>query len=166
MSPIMSAMVTSGVASFSTYRSSRVSQAIRVRSPSSRKISRQALQMGAKGLSRISQPAMYGMCSSSSLTSRRMIRVLACPRKPRRIKLCRERMAFTICGTTVSSKPTMPGNSGSRRSSLQIRFSRSSSFTLRDRYRSCARSAPKVTGRDDCEAVILGIVAICYPLPE
>ena len=31
---------------------------------------------------------------------------------PRRMKLCRERTAFTICGTTVSSYPMMPGKSG------------------------------------------------------
>src|SRR5882724_3999941 len=81
----------------------------------------------------------------------RISRVFACPRKPSRMKLWRERTAFTTCGITVSSKPTMPGNKGSRFCSRQIRFSRSSSFTVRwgslvarSLY---VRSAPRVSGR-------------------
>ncbi len=46
------------------------------------------------------------------------------------MKLWRDRIALTICGTTVSSYPTMPGNSVSPRWSLQIRLPRSSSLTL------------------------------------
>ena len=32
-----------------------------------------------------------------------MMRVLACPRSPSKMKLCRDSTALTICGTTVSS---------------------------------------------------------------
>ena len=42
------------------------------------------------------------------------MRLFACPRRPSRMKFCLERMALTIWGTTVSSKPTMPGKSVSR----------------------------------------------------
>ena len=55
---------------------------------------------------------MYGVHSSSSVVSMRIRRVLACPRRPSRMKLWRDRTALTTCGTTVSSYPTMPGNSG------------------------------------------------------
>ena len=48
-------------------------------------------------------PSTYGVDSSSSVVSMRISRVLACPRSPSRMKLWRERMALTICGTTVSS---------------------------------------------------------------
>src|SRR6267378_3361523 len=54
-SPIMSAMVTSGVASFSTKRFSRGIQEMRVSSPSAAIFSRQARQMGFRGSSLISQ---------------------------------------------------------------------------------------------------------------
>src|SRR5580658_861617 len=60
------------------------------------------------------------------------MRLFACPRRPRRMKLCRERTALTICGTTVSSYPTMPGKIGLPSRSRDIRFSRSSSLTRRD----------------------------------
>ena len=46
MSPIMSAMVTSGVASFSTYRSSAATQATGVSSPSTAILSRHSRQIG------------------------------------------------------------------------------------------------------------------------
>src|ERR1700730_7130785 len=79
-----------------------------------------------------------------------MMRVLACPRNPSRMKLCLDSTAFTICGTTVSSKPTTPGKSGSRRCSLQTRFCRNSSFTERDWIRSSEKwlllSSPRVWG--------------------
>src|SRR6266404_7400230 len=91
---------------------------------------------------------MKGISGSSSAVSARRIRLFACPRNPRRIKLCRERIAFTICGTTVSSYPTMPGNIGLPSRSRDIRFSRSSSFTRRE-LRRCAvkglwRNSPRV----------------------
>src|ERR1700685_3832886 len=60
-------------------------------------------------------------------------------------------MALTICGTTVSSYPTIPGNIGPPWRSFAIRLSRSSSFTRR--LRRCAsenglwRNSPSVRGR-------------------
>src|SRR5580698_11089029 len=60
-------------------------------------------------------------------------------------------MALTICGTTVSSYPTMPGKIGLPSRSRDIRFSRSSSFTRRD-WRCCAvkglwRNSPRVRAK-------------------
>ena len=87
------------------------------------------------------------------MVSARRIRDFACPRRPSRIKLCRESTAFTSCGTTVSSYPTIPGNSASSAPavarSLAIRFSRSSSLTERPTragVNSLLRSAPSVVG--------------------
>src|ERR1700733_12212815 len=60
-------------------------------------------------------------------------------------------MALTICGTTVSSYPTIPGNIGPPWRSFAIKLSRSSSFTRR--LRSCSsenglwRNSPSVRGR-------------------
>src|ERR1700683_540711 len=60
-------------------------------------------------------------------------------------------MALTICGTTVSSYPTIPGNIGPPWRSFAIKLSRSSSFTRR--LRSCCsenglwRNSPSVRGR-------------------
>ena len=48
-------------------------------------------------------PRCRASCGSSSVVSMRIRRVLACPRKPSRMKLCFERTAFTTWGTTVSS---------------------------------------------------------------
>src|SRR5438876_1747540 len=81
----------------------------------------------------------------------RRIRLFACPRKPSRMKLWRERIALTICGTTVSSYPTIPGKSGPPSRNLQTRLSRSSSFTRRAKRR-CSenglwRSSPSVRGK-------------------
>src|ERR1043166_308075 len=59
-------------------------------------------------------------------------------------------MALTTCGTTLSSYPTMPGNSGSPRWILQMRLLRSSSFTERltslDSEKELWRQAPRVWG--------------------
>jgi len=74
---MMSAIVTSGVASFSTNRSSRDSQAIGVASPCSAISSRPYLEIGSKGSSLTSLPAMIGISSSSSVTSWRRIRLFA-----------------------------------------------------------------------------------------
>src|SRR6266581_4732409 len=68
-SPMMSAMVTSGVASFSTKRFSRGIQARGVLSPSAAIFSRQARQMGFRGSSLISQPARTGISGSRRLMS-------------------------------------------------------------------------------------------------
>src|SRR5688500_18071409 len=62
------------------------------------------------------------------------------------MKFCFESSAFTTCGTTVSSYPTMPGNSGSRHFSFRNRFVRISSFTERDTYPARFNS-PSVVGR-------------------
>src|SRR3990170_147437 len=67
------------------------------------------MQIGPKGLSLISQPATAGISSSRRFTSERITRDFACPRSPRKMMSCPERMAFSRWGTTVSSKPTMPG---------------------------------------------------------
>ena len=48
------------------------------------------------------------------------------------MKLWRDRIALTSCGTTVSSKPMMPGNSGSPACSFRTRLSRISCLTGRD----------------------------------
>src|SRR6476620_10407913 len=60
------------------------------------------------------------------------------------MKLCRERIALTSCGITVSSYPMMPGNSGSPARSLHTRLSRISCFTGRGRYPDRRRS-PRVS---------------------
>ena len=43
---------------------------------------------------------------------------------------CPASIAFSICGTTDSSKPMMPGKSSSPRSIFPIRLCRISSLTL------------------------------------
>src|SRR6267142_7155066 len=67
------------------------------------------------------------------------------------MKLCLERTAFTICGTTVSSNPITPGKMLWPSRNRCIRLSRSSSFTRRSRRRdsenSLFRSSPRVVGR-------------------
>ena len=57
----MSAMVTSGVASFSRYRCSRSSHSSGVSSPCSAIIWRPNFEIGASGSSFTSLPAMIGM---------------------------------------------------------------------------------------------------------
>src|SRR2546427_3116248 len=71
---LMSAMVTSGVASFSTKRDSRGSHAIGVPAPCSATSSRPNFEIGANGLSFTSLPARIGISSSSSVTSWRRMR--------------------------------------------------------------------------------------------
>ncbi len=102
-SPMMSAIVTSGVASFSTKRDSRGSQAMGVCAPCSVTSSRPNFEIGANGLSFTSLPARIGISSSSSVTSWRRMRLFACPRRPSRMKLWRDRTAFTSWGMTESS---------------------------------------------------------------
>src|SRR5258708_182868 len=81
------------------------------------------------------------------------MRLLACPRSPSRMKLWRERIALMICGTTVSSYPTMPGNTAASplARSRAVRFSRNSSLTWRVRKSSSGkvlrRRSPSVRGR-------------------
>src|SRR5688500_3640427 len=72
-----------------------------------------------------------------------MIRDFACPRRPRSMKLCLARTALTICGTTDSSYPRIPGNKRSPDLSFLIRFALISSFTGRDVYQ-LALNSPNV----------------------
>src|SRR4051812_35188853 len=89
--------------------------------------------------------------SRSSVSARRM-RLFACPRNPSKMKLWRDRTALTICGTTVSSYPMMPGKIGCPLRRRTIRFSRISSLTDRRATRPAtteARKAPSVEGSSE-----------------
>ena len=77
ISPIRSATVTSGVASFSKNRSERCSHCIGVESPFSVIKSLAKRERGFKGSSLISEPATTGMYSSSNSIILRAMRVLA-----------------------------------------------------------------------------------------
>ena len=126
----MSAMVTSGVASFSTYRSSRESHAMGVSSPCSRTRSRQRRQMDGTDC----REFRSRRCTARFIQQRHQHADqprLGLPAQAQQNEIVPRSTAFTTWGTTVSSYPTMPGNNVSRRFSLQIRFSRSSSLTLR-----------------------------------
>ena len=86
------------------------------------------------------------MTSSSSPTSRRARRVLACPRSPRKTRSWPARIAFSMAGRTVSSKPTIPGKTATPSPSRARRFARSSCLTVRGRQPE-ARSSPRVIER-------------------
>ena len=62
------------------------------------------------------------------------MRVLACPRSPRKITSWPERMAFSSWGMTVSSYPIMPGKKSSFLRILEMRFLRISALTERALY--------------------------------
>src|SRR5690242_16821161 len=73
------------------------------------------------------------------------------------MKLCRDRIALTICGITVSSYPMTPANNGPPLHNRARRFWRISSLTERsarsgtpygERFR-----APRVSGYDDDTAI-------------
>jgi hypothetical protein len=66
-------------------------------------MSRASLEIGLYGSSLISEPAMTGVNSSRRLIRLRAMRVLAWPRSPRKIMSWPARIAFSICGSTVSS---------------------------------------------------------------
>ena len=83
MSPIRSATLTSGVASFSPYLSLRCIQCIGVSSPFSAMRFFAYWGMGCNGSSLISLPGMVGIYSSSNEVICRAILVLAWPRNPR-----------------------------------------------------------------------------------
>ena len=106
---------------------------------------RQRWQIGASGSSWISQPAMYGDHSSSSPPMVRISRVLPWPRSPSRTMSCPASSARWTSGSTLSSKPTMPGKGFSPARSRRTRFARISALTVRG---SCpeARSCPMVAG--------------------
>ena len=129
-SPIISAMVTSGVASFSKNLSLRCSHSIGVASPFSAIKSLANLEIGAKGSSLISEPATKGIYSSSNCIIKRASFVLACPLKPNKLILCFDKMALSISGITVSSKPCIPSKAGTPSFILRIRLSLNSSLML------------------------------------
>jgi len=85
---MMSAIVTSGVASFSTKRDSRGSQAMGVCAPCSVTSSRPNFEIGANGLSFTSLPARIGISSSSSVTSWRRMRALRLPAQAQQDEVC------------------------------------------------------------------------------
>src|SRR5207248_6497343 len=99
----------------------------------------------------ISHPRTNGVCGSSKLVSARKIRLFAWPLSPSKMKLCFERIALTICGTTVSSNPITPGKIAWPSRSLAIKLSRNSSLTRRSRNRASEKSlflsSPRVDGR-------------------
>ena len=128
-----------------------------VLSPSAAILSRQARQIGFRGSSLISQPAITGISGSRMLMRPRRIRLFAWPRRPRRMKLWRESRALTICGTTVSSYPCTPGKSVSPFSMPRSRLRRSSSLTEREAPRGSKSgmrfNSPRVRGferPEDC----------------
>ena len=96
-------MEISGVASFSLYRRSGVSHTSSTESPSFATRYLHAAQIGTSGSSLISHPAMAGTTGSRSELRERAMRVFACPRSPRKMMSWPERIAFSICGTTVCS---------------------------------------------------------------
>ena len=136
-------MLTSGVANFSTYRVSLCTQSIGVLSPKSDIVVTAKLDNGCNGSSLISLPATIGIYSSRRVVSNLAIRVLACPLSPSNSMLCRDSIARSISGKTVSSKPYIPSNTFSLPSNLLIRFSLSSSLMLLLLYPDFL-SAPKV----------------------
>ena len=113
-----------------------------VASPCSSTSLRPKALTGASGSSLTSEPSMIGIHSSSSPTSVRIRRVLPWPRSPRSTMSCR-RAAPLDLGTTVSSKPTMPGSVGSPAASRAMRLERISALTERGSY-PLAASSPRV----------------------
>ena len=67
---------------------------------------------------------MTGVHSSSRPASVRISRVLPWPRSPSRTRSCPASRARSSCGSTVSSKPTMPGNGSRPARSAASRLSR------------------------------------------
>jgi len=88
-------------------------------------------------------------------TKERRILVFACPRSPRRITSCPARIAFSSCGSTVSSKPRIPAESGSPSAILRSRFVRSSSATGRE-VQPLSRRAPSVLARPSRDVRMYG----------
>ena len=145
----MSAIVTSGVASFSIKRCSAGSHEIGTSSPYSLMRLRHLAQRGYRGSSLISQPRTIGTSRSSRSTSERRMRVLAWPRSPRIMKLCWDRMALMTWGSTESSYPTIFGKSCSEDLSFKIKLSRNSRLTGRWATWpavTCFRRSPNLVG--------------------
>ena len=111
-SPIKSATVTSGVASFSKKRSLRCNHETGVSSPCCATSSLAKIEIGFKGSSLISEPETKGIYSSKSSIILRANRVFACPRSPSKLMLCLDKIARSNSGTTVFSKPCTPSKTG------------------------------------------------------
>ena len=129
-SPIISAIVTSGVASFSKNLSLRCNHSMGVASPFSFITSLAYLEMGARGSSFISEPATTGIYSSSNCIINLANFVFAWPLSPSKLILCLERIALSNSGITLSSKPCIPSKAGMPSFIFRIRLSLSSSLIL------------------------------------
>ena len=73
-------------------------------------------------------PSITGVHSSSRPVSARSSRVLPCPRSPSSTTSWPAIRARSSCGSTVSSKPRMPGHASRPSASAASRFSRISCF--------------------------------------
>ena len=129
ISPMRSATVISGVANFSAYLSSRVIHLRGRSSPCSATAALHSAQIGTNGSQLSSHPSMAGTASSRRSTMFLMSLDFAWPRSPSRMMSCPASMAFSSCGITDSSKPTMPGNRSSPFCILDMRFFRISRLT-------------------------------------
>ena len=126
-SPIRSATLVSGVASFSAYRSSRCRHSTGRSSPSSAARRFDSWVIGSYGCSPSSAPAITGVHSSSRPTIVRSSRVLPWPRSPSSTTSWPAIRARSSCGMTVSSKPCSPGHGSRPSRSAASRLSRISS---------------------------------------
>src|SRR3954470_1877707 len=145
-SPIRSPTLVSGVASFSPNRSLRCSHPTGVASPCSAIWRCAHTEIGCCGCSLSSLPRSTGVHSSSRPMSVRIRRVLPWPRSPSRTMSWPASSARSTSGTTVSSKPTMPGRLGSPAARRLIRLWRISVLTERCTWPD-ARSSPSVAIR-------------------
>ena len=144
-SPMRSATLVSGVASFSAYRSSRCRHSTGRSSPSSAARRRDSTVIGSNGCSPSSDPARTGDHSSSRPTRLRRRRVLPWPRSPSSTTSWPASRARSSWGMTVEPKPCRPGHGSRPAASAASRLSRISARTDRA---SCpvARSSPTVVG--------------------
>ena len=85
-----------------------------------------------------------GVHSSSRPASARSRRVLPWPRSPSRTTSCPASRARSSCGSTVDSKPRMPGHGSAPARSAASRLSRISALTLRGA--ACSEAAQRAEG--------------------
>ena len=144
-SPIRSATLVSGVASFSAYRSSRCRHSTGRSSPRSAARRFDSTVIGSNGCSPSSDPAMTGDHSSSRPTRLRSRRVLPCPRSPSSTTSWPASRARSSWGMTLPPKPCSPGHGSWPAARAASRLSRISARTDRA---TCpeARSSPTVVG--------------------
>src|SRR3954468_12353884 len=108
---------------------------------------------------------MTGVHSSSRPMRVRINRVLPWPRSPSNTRSCPASSARSSCGSTVSSKPTIPGNRFAPSRSPVSKLSRISALTVLWTWPE-ARSAPSVEmAGTGVAAVICVIRAITLPPP-